>query len=191
LQRTHASERHAILSQTATFDQESGDLRLVIETPKGSRNKYAYDPSCDCFELKTVLPEGMVFPFDFGFIPSTLGSDGDPLDILVLMDAPVIAGCTLRARLIGGIEARQKEKGGEWVRNDRLIAVATHARTHEDVATLDDLRPNVLRDICGFFVDYNKLRGRKFKQKKICGPDHALKIVKAGMKRFRKGNGRA
>ena len=92
----------------ASRDQESGDYRTVIETPKGSRNKYRYDPDCDCFELATTLPDGMAFPFDFGFIPSTLGDDGDPLDVLVLMDSPVMAGCILGCRPIGVIEARDK-----------------------------------------------------------------------------------
>jgi hypothetical protein len=108
--------RHAILSETATFDAKTGDLRVVIETPKGSRNKYDYDPGCDCMELGTVLPEGMRFPYDFGFVPSTLGDDGDPLDILVLMDTPVIPGCVIRARPIGAIEAKQKAKGEDWQR---------------------------------------------------------------------------
>jgi inorganic pyrophosphatase len=71
----------------------------------------------------------MNFPYDFGFIPSTLGEDGDPLDVLVLMDAPVVAGCVIRGRLIGVMKARQRDKGEkEWVRNDRLIAVAAIPR---------------------------------------------------------------
>ncbi len=85
-------------------------MRVVIETPRRSRNKYSYDPECDCMQLSTVLPEGMVFPYDFGFIPSTLGEDGDPLDILILMDEPVLPGCVIRARLVGAIEAKQKER---------------------------------------------------------------------------------
>jgi Inorganic pyrophosphatase len=90
--------RHAVLSETTTFDRNSGDLRIVIETPKGSRNKYKYEPECDCLELTNVLPEGMIFPYDFGFIPSTIGPDGDPLDVLVFMDAPVVPGCVIRSR---------------------------------------------------------------------------------------------
>src|SRR6516162_6407805 len=136
---TH-SARHAILSETATFDAKTGELRVVIETPKGSRNKYDYDPDCDCLELATVLPEGMSFPYDFGFVPSTLGEDGDPLDILVLMDAPVVPGCVIRARPVGAIEAKQKAKGEDWERNDRLIAVAAHAQSHQNVKSLEDLR---------------------------------------------------
>jgi hypothetical protein len=124
-----AHSRHAILSETATFNAKTGDLRVVIETPKGSRNKYDYDPDCDCMELGTVLPEGMRFPYDFGFVPSTLGDDGDPLDILILMDEPVMPGCVIKARPIGAIEAKQKAKGEDWERNDRLIGIAVHSQT--------------------------------------------------------------
>ena len=102
--------RHAVLSETPTFDKHD-DLRVVVETPKGSRAKYAYEAACDCFVLKTVMPSGMSFLHDFGFIPSTLGEDGDPLDILVLMDFAVVPGCVLTARLIGVIEAEQKRQG--------------------------------------------------------------------------------
>jgi inorganic pyrophosphatase len=97
------------ISAISPFDK-NGDLRVVIETPRGSRNKYSYDPDCDCMQLSTVLPEGMIFPYDFGFIPSTLGDDGDPLDILILMDEPVVPGCIVRTRLIGAIQAQQREK---------------------------------------------------------------------------------
>ena len=128
------SARHAILSEIATFDAESKDLRIVIETPKGSRNKYSYDPACDCLELSTVLPEGMVFPYDFGFIPSTLGDDGDPLDILVLMEAPVVPGCVIRARLIGAIEAKQKEKDAGWTSAARLAAIPACQRRSKNAS---------------------------------------------------------
>jgi inorganic pyrophosphatase len=149
------SARHTILSEIAPLGKKDGELRIVIETPKGSRNKYSYDPECDCMQLSTVLPEGMSFPYDFGFIPSTLGEDGDPLDVLILMDAPVVPGCIVRARLLGAIQAKQKEKGGKWTRNDRLLAVAMHAQTHQALKDLSDLRPHLLEEIKEFFVDYN------------------------------------
>jgi inorganic pyrophosphatase len=181
-----ALERHTVLSDTASRDKKSGDYRAVIETPKGSRNKYRYDSSCDCFELATTLPEGMAFPFDFGFIPSTVGGDGDPLDVLVLMDAPVMAGCVLRCRLIGVIEAREKERGKQWERNDRLIAVARHARTHQGVKTLAQLRPHTLDDIQEFFVNYNKLHDKKFEVLGEYGPTRAAKCVKRGRSAYSK-----
>lgn len=179
------SARHAILSEIAPFT-EDGDVRVVIETPRGSRNKYSYDPECDCMQLSTVLPEGMVFPYDFGFVPSTLGQDGDPLDILILMDEPVVPGCIVRARLIGAIEAEQKEKHEDWTRNDRLIAVATHAQTHNGARKLTDLRPHLVKEIKEFFVTYNKLRDRKFKPKNEASPERARKLIDAGIKSFKK-----
>ena len=180
------SARHAILSETATFDSKTGDLRVVIETPKGSRNKYDYDPDCDCLDLAAVLPEGMTFPYDFGFIPSTLGEDGDPVDMLVLMDAPAVPGCIIRARPIGAIEAKQKEKGGQWIRNDRLIAVATHAQNHAAVTSLDDLRPHLIDEIQAFFVDYNRLRGRKFKPLGEADPRRAKLLIEKGVALYAK-----
>jgi inorganic pyrophosphatase len=180
------SARHTILSAIDPRDAKSKDLRIVIETPKGSRNKYSYDPECDCMQLSTVLPEGMVFPYDFGFIPSTLGDDGDPLDVLILMEAPVVPGCIVRARLIGAIQAEQKEHGEDWTRNDRLVAVATHAQTYQDAETFADLRPHLVEEITEFFVDYNKLRDRKFKPGKAVGPKKAGELFKAGRKKFRR-----
>jgi inorganic pyrophosphatase len=178
--------RHAILSEIATFDDKSGALRAVIETPKGSRNKYAYDPESDAFGLATVLPEGMSFPFDFGFIPSTLGEDGDPVDVLILLDAPVPPGCILECRLLGVIEARQKKKGKPWIRNDRMIGVARHARAHNTVKTLRELPPPTMRDIEAFFVDYNRLDDKKFDPLGVHGPRRAAKLVSQGIAAFKK-----
>jgi inorganic pyrophosphatase len=85
-------------------------VKVIIETPKGSRNKFKYDPALRMFKLSKVLPEGMVFPYDFGFVPSTKGDDGDPVDVLVLMDEPTFPGCLLECRLVGVLEAGQEEK---------------------------------------------------------------------------------
>jgi inorganic pyrophosphatase len=180
------SARHAILSEIATFDKESRALRVVIETPKDSRSKYDYDPDCDCMELGTVLPEGMRFPYDFGFVPSTLGEDGDPLDILVLLDTPVVPGCVIKARPIGAIEAKQKAKGEAWERNDRLIGIAVHSQTHDVARSIDQLRPHLVEEIKEFFISYNQLRGRKFKPLAEVGPRSARKLIEIGRKAFKK-----
>src|SRR5436190_2069564 len=117
---------------------DDGELTVVIETPKGSRNKYAFDPERDVFELKKVLPAGMSFPYDFGFVPSTIAGDGDPIDLLVLMDEPAFPGCVLTCRLIGVIEGETIEDG-EVQRNDRLIAVETHSHSFEAIKTVKDM----------------------------------------------------
>src|SRR4051794_7073263 len=103
-------------------DPESGCLNVVIDTPKGARNKYKFDEKTGQWRLSKILPVGMAFPYDFGFIPSTRGEDCDPIDVLVLMEEPVFAGCIVPARLIGVLEAEQLE-AGEPIRNDRLFAV--------------------------------------------------------------------
>src|ERR1700722_5666744 len=100
--------------------------RAIIETPKNRRNKLDNGPESNLFKLGGLLPEGMMFPFDFGFIPSTLGQDGDPLDVMVLMDEPAHVGCLLDVRIIGAIEADQTENGSTET-NCRLLAVAIHS----------------------------------------------------------------
>jgi inorganic pyrophosphatase len=102
-----------------SLDQEAANLQVVIETPKGSRNKYAFDEKQRVFGLKKVFPAGMEFPYDFGFVPSTLAGDGDPTDVLVLMDEPAFPGCVLQCRIIGIIEGVQGKKK-KLERNDRL-----------------------------------------------------------------------
>src|ERR1041384_5805069 len=111
-----------LLSKLKPFDRESTNLNVVIDTPKGCRNKYAFDFDINAYKLKTVLPHGAVFLFDFGSIPGTVAQDGDPLDVLVLMDEPVFIGCLIETRLLGVIEAEQTY-GSKIERNDRLIAV--------------------------------------------------------------------
>src|SRR5437868_13907131 len=96
-------------TQLAALDEDD-QIIVVIETPKGSRNKYAFDPKERVFELKKVLPAGMAFPYDFGFVPSTIGGDGDPVDVLVLMDEPAFPGCKLTCRVIGVIQGEQGDK---------------------------------------------------------------------------------
>ena len=178
------TSRPVLLSRLPAFDPKTGDLTVVIETPKGSPNKYDYDSSCGAFRFAAVLPEGMSFPFDFGFVPSSLGDDGDPLDVLVLLDASTPVGCVLSARLIGVIKAKQREKEGEWIQNDRLLAVATRSRRHTHIASLRDLRPELLDEIEAFFAHYNELAGKEFQPVNRRGPDEARELVRIGMDRF-------
>jgi inorganic pyrophosphatase len=175
----------AILSKLPPHDEE-GNLQVVAETPRGSRNKYKYDPKHACFTLSHILPEGLAFPFDFGFVPSTKAEDGDPLDVLILSDAPFINGCVIGVRLIGAIAARQKEKKKKWTRNDRLLAVPLETHLHADVKNLKDLPPKLMKEIKAFFTDYNALRGRIFEPLEDLGPKQAAKLIDASRKAFRK-----
>lgn len=156
-------------------------LRVVIETPKGSRNKFAFNEDEHIFELKKVLPAGMEFPYDFGFVPSTKADDGDPVDVLVLMDEPAFPGCVLSCRLVGVIEGEQGDKK-KMERNDRIVAVEKQAHRWSDVKKMDDLGTTFCEELEEFFVNYHKLSGQQFRVLGIKGPHHARKLVKAGMR---------
>lgn len=148
--------------QLRPIDKDDGLLQVIIETPKGSRNKFAYDPDQKVFALKKVLPAGMVFPYDFGFLPRTMAPDGDPLDVLLLMDEPAFPGVAVRARLIGIIEGEQLE-GKKTNRNDRLLAVAEANHLYADIKDHKDLPDLFMRELEEFFVNYHRLEGKEYK----------------------------
>src|SRR5580700_638715 len=163
------------------LDRKKFQCSAIIETPKGFRNKFDYDPESNLFKLGGLLPEGMMFPFDFGFIPSTLGDDGDPMDIMVLMDAPAHVGCLIDVRIIGVIEAKQTQDG-KTESNDRLLGVAVHSYEHENLNNIKDLNGTLLDQVEAFFVSYNKQRGKKFKVTGTGGPQKAIRFLKAGIR---------
>jgi inorganic pyrophosphatase len=171
------------IADLPTFDSESGELLSVVETPKGSRNKYAFDPALGLFELRRVLPRGMLFPYDFGFIPATKADDGDPLDVLLMLEDSATQGRVIRVRAIGAIEARQREAKGEWERNDRLIAVAVHAKLHADLKSAKELNRTILDEIEAFFRDYNEIDGKEFEPLKRAGPNAALNLIQEAQNR--------
>jgi inorganic pyrophosphatase len=164
-------------------DPDEETWNVIIETPQGSRNKFDYDPERALFKLKKVLPLGNVFPFDFGFMPSTLADDGDPLDVLVLMDAPTFTGCLVPAHLAGVIEGQQVVDGIKQ-RNDRLIAIAAGSHAYQEVHSLEDFPASLLTEIEHFFCSYHELEGKPFKVLSRRGPKQAERLVKQGMERF-------
>jgi inorganic pyrophosphatase len=143
-------------------DKSDGILQVVIETPRGSRNKFAFDADQKIFVLKAVLPAGMTFPYDFGFLPRTIAGDGDPIDVLLLMDEPAYPGIAVRARLIGIIEGEQVN-GKKRIRNDRLVAVAEANHMYANIKRLKDLPSKFLHELEDFFVNYHKLQGKQYK----------------------------
>jgi inorganic pyrophosphatase len=155
---------------------------VMIDTPRGSRNKYKYDKKLGGFKLAGVLTAGHSFPYDFGSIPGTKGGDGDAIDVLVLMDEPVFVGCHVRCRLIGGIRAEQTEKDGRVERNDRLLAVAKRSIEYAPVENISDLTDELLTQIEHFFVSYNEMKGNKFESLGRFDADEAARIVATSVK---------
>jgi inorganic pyrophosphatase len=165
------------LADLPAFD-ESDCLTAIVEAIRGSRNKFKYDEQRRLFILNGVLPAGATFPFDFGFIPSTKGEDGDPIDVLILMDEPAFVGAVVPSRLVGAIEAEQTEHDGETVRNDRLIAVADESHLYRGIDAIEDLPPNLVDEIEHFWVSYNAIKGKKFAPVGRVGPDGARELVR-------------
>src|SRR2546421_9974676 len=120
----------------------AGVLRAVVEASQGSRNKLKSDPALGAFVLHKVLPLGTSFPFDFGFVPSTRAADGDPIDVLLLMDEPVAPGVVVPCRLVGVIEAEQGDASAKAKRNDRLLAVAEHSHRYRHCRSIRDIGPD-------------------------------------------------
>ncbi|HZI68784.1 MAG TPA: inorganic diphosphatase, partial [Hanamia sp.] len=133
-----------------TFSKKGKHINAVIETPKGCEAKYDFDKETQMFKLKKILPRGMVFPFHFGFIPGTCADDGDPLDVLVLMDQLSWPGCIMECKLIGVMEA-EETKDGKKFRNDRLIAVPEEADNYRHIKELDDMEEYLQKEIENFF----------------------------------------
>src|ERR1700684_2231379 len=149
-------------TQLKPLDSTDDTLQVIIETPKSSRNKYAYDTEQKIFTLTKVLPAGMAFPYDFGFLPKTLAPDGDAIDVLLLMDEPAFPGCSVKSRLIGVIEGEQLD-GKKKIRNDRLVAVAEVNHMYANIRRLKDLPSKWLDEVQDFFVNSPGLVGKKCK----------------------------
>src|SRR5437868_2526470 len=175
-------------SSLKSLDRDDSTIHVVVETPKGSRNKYAFDTEEKVFTLKKVLPAGMAFPYDFGFIPSTTAEDGDPVDVLVLMDEPAFPGCLLKCRLIGIIEGEQGEQGEkkEKERNDRVVAVESGNHSYAHIEHIDDLGKKFVKELEQFFVNYHELTGKEYRIIDVRGPGEARRRIEEEIKVKRK-----
>jgi inorganic pyrophosphatase len=159
------------------FDPGTGDLNIVIETPRGSDHKYAYEQDTGMFQFKKTLPVGMVFPFNLGFVPSTLSADGDSLDALIITEARLFPGCLVKTRLLGAYKCEQKEKG-KFLRNDRLIAVPVLETTPVKYKSLAEVDECLLREFEQFMLTDHKLQRVEFKIHDIVGARKAAKLIK-------------
>lgn len=177
----HRRQAHRVpLDRLPSWTKRGDTIHVVIETPKGSRNKYAFDPDTAIFRLKKVLPSGMEFPYDFGFVPSTEAADGDPIDVLVLMDAAAFPGVVIDCRLIGAIRGEQREKGGgKPIRNDRLVAVEKSNHGYAFLRKISELGKGFIKELEHFFVTYHDLSDEQFRIIDVVGPTKAQKLISA------------
>jgi len=171
------------LHELKTRDPGSKRINVVVDTPKGSHNKFKYDEALGLFRLSRILPAGMRFPYDFGSVPRTRAEDGDALDVLVLMDAPTFTGCLIAVRLVGVLRSEQKEKR-MTVRNDRLLAVAETPVNRPSIRTITDVGSGRLSEIEQFFVSYNRAHKREFTPTGRLGPRAADKLLIKAMRAY-------
>jgi inorganic pyrophosphatase len=140
-----------------------GGYNAIIETPRGSTVKFAYDRQTGMFVAKKKLPIGLSFPFAFGFLPSTRGGDGDPLDVMVLTDMPLPMGCLVHCRLIGALVAEQGRDEAHLKRNDRLLAVPLLKHQDRPISDIAELPEHELGDLEEFFRFYQRAYGHIFR----------------------------
>jgi len=168
------------------LDQDRRTCCAVIETPKGRRSKYDYDPKARTFRLKKLLPEGQSFPLDFGFIPSTLCDDGDPLDVMVLMDEAGVVGGILDVRVLGVLEIEEVENG-RAERNDRIVAAAIETHLYGRVENLDDLEAGFLKNLEAFWQFKGRLEGKQVSLIGVGKPKKAMNLIAKAISQASRG----
>ena len=163
--------------------QLDGDYLAVIEATAASRCKFKYSTTLEAFILHSLLPTGTSFPYAFGFIPSTLADDGDPLDVVVLADEPPPCGTVVPCRIAGILRAQQREHGKK-VRNDRLLGIATCTERFGECRRLKDISGTILDRIAEFFAFYHAEQGKSFEPLDWKGHAAAERAIGRGRKRF-------
>jgi len=156
---------------------EDGSVNVVIESPRGSPLKFEFDPKAAAFEVSRPLPLGMSYPFDWGFIPSTRAADGDPLDAMILNDAPTYPGIVVRCRPIGMVELLQIESGGKPELNNRIVLLPQWRDERFEEAS--DLPDDVRAQIENFFVSTAKFTDKRVRVKGWASAKKAMRFVDA------------
>ena len=157
---------------------DDGDVRVVIETPRGSRAKLDYDPKLKTFTLSKSLLAGLSYPYDWGFIPATRAEDDDPLDVMVIHEAATFPGLVLICKIIGVLQIEQHSKGKKPKRNDRLFAVPRASHAEKDLSDVRDLTSAMRDELVKFFIATDELEDKQLKVLGWKGPKAALKTIK-------------
>lgn len=160
--------------------RKDGTVNVVVESPRGSSVKLKYDPDLDAMTLVRPLPHGVVFPFDFGFVPRTRAPDGDPVDAMVLLDAATYPGVVVACRPIAVLRASQNGGRGARVRNDRLICIASADRRSRDLEDVDDLPLRMREELEAFFAAAVAFEDKDLELLGWGGRDEAREAIRRG-----------
>lgn len=156
-------------------------ITVVIETPRLSAGKYVYDRELQCYKLKKMLPLGMYFPYDFGMIENTEAPDGDPIDAMVITEFITYPGIRIECRLIGAMEAEQKEESSSF-RNDRYFLIPEASVVFKHIDEIKDFSKEHNQQLEDFFSNYNKVENKEFDVIKFVNADKAKKNLKKHIK---------
>lgn len=160
-------------------DRAPDVFNVVVEIPKGSANKYEYDPELNAFRLDRTLYSPMHYPGDYGFVPSTIAADGDPLDALVLVESPTFPGCVIEARAVGMLAMVD-----QGIEDLKLLCVPTKDPRQETVRNYSDVHPHRLREIEHFFGIYKELEGKQTETRGWLSAEEAARVISAASERF-------
>ena len=157
---------------------EGGGFHVVVESPRGSALKLKLDPELQVMVVNRPLPLGFVYPYDWGFVPSTRAPDGDPVDALVCWDVPTFPGVVIACRALGVLRLEQEAKGGGRERNDRLVAIPLHHPRGAELRTTEDLPPRVREEIAHFFTSSAYFEPKDPRVLGWAGPDAAEALIR-------------
>ena len=157
-------------------------FRVVIEIPKGSKVKYELDKATGLLRVDRVLYSAVYYPANYGFIPRTHADDGDPLDILVLMQEPVEPLTIVRARVLGGLRMVD-EHGGD----DKIVAVCVDDPAVAHYTATGELPPHLMRELDRFFRDYKVLEGKHSEVGELYGRGEALAVIGRAQQAYARG----
>ncbi len=157
-------------------------VRMIVEIPKNCGNKYEYDEELGVFRLDRALYSPMHYPGDYGFIPGTLADDGDPLDVLALVQEPSFPGCLIEVRAVGVLHMMDNSEGDQ-----KILAVPNRNPRYESIHTIDQVFAHVRREIEHFFTIYKELEGRKTEMQGWQGPKEARKMIQDSRNKYLEG----
>ena len=155
------------------------DVTAVVEIPTGSRNKYELDKESGMLRLDRVLYSAVHYPGDYGFIPRTLAEDGDPCDVLVMLNEPTFPGCQIDVRPIGVL--RMLDRGDP---DDKILGVPCHDPFYEEIFDIADVPQHYLKEVEHFFHIYKDLEGRRVQMIGWEQSAAAMETVVAGVARY-------
>ncbi len=184
VKRTISEEQPPTSTRSSLYDLDPGRdcphvVRMIVEIPKNASNKYEYDPQAQAFRLDRALYSPVHYPGEYGFVPGTISEDGDPLDVLCLVEHPTFTGCVIEVRPIGVLNMIDQTQT-----DTKIIAVPLKDPDFEQVHAIEDLAPHVMQAFEHFFAIYKELEGKKVETRGWRGKEDAFEAITTSRRRY-------